>query len=115
MLDFINQILGRNKGFETLSDEDFAKKLREVSKPVIIDVRSRAEFTDEKLHNALNLDVMNPNFKEQIKHYDKDKNYFLYCKSGTRSARACRLMVKEGFENIYNLKGGITAWTGKTV
>lgn len=32
------------------------------------------------------------------------------CRSGSRSAKACKLLEKEGFENVKNLKGGINRW-----
>lgn len=40
----------------------------------------------------------------------KDKEIVIMCRSGGRSSRACVLLEKHGFENVYNLKGGITAW-----
>ncbi|MEH0158532.1 rhodanese-like domain-containing protein [Limibacter armeniacum] len=115
MLEFIKNLFGGDQGFETLDDEAFAEKLKGTEKPIILDVRSRMEHKEEKLHNALNIDVMSPNFVERLKHMDKDKPYFVYCKSGNRSKRACKMMAKEGFTELYNLKGGIIAWSGKTV
>jgi rhodanese-related sulfurtransferase len=41
-----------------------------------------------------------------------DKNYYIYCRSGARSSRACKIMGKAGFKNLYNLKGGILSWKG---
>ncbi|WP_345374757.1 rhodanese-like domain-containing protein [Algivirga pacifica] len=116
MLDFIKGIFGKGiEGFTELEDEAFAAKLRDTSKPFILDVRSRQEHKEEKLHNAFNMDIMMPNFEERIGHMDKDKHYFVYCKSGSRGRKACRKLVKAGFKHIYNLKGGLNAWTGKTV
>jgi len=34
----------------------------------------------------------------------------VYCHSGTRSARASKLLAKHGFTNIENVVGGIEAW-----
>ncbi|MBT7006542.1 MAG: rhodanese-like domain-containing protein, partial [Thiotrichales bacterium] len=34
------------------------------------------------------------------------------CRSGQRSATACAQMKKSGFEQVYNLKGGIISWKG---
>lgn len=39
-----------------------------------------------------------------------DETYILYCHSGARSAQATSYMVNQGFEETYNLKGGILAW-----
>ena len=38
---------------------------------------------------------------------NKDKTYFVYCRSGNRSGQACKLMGDLGFKNLYNLSGGI--------
>ncbi len=40
----------------------------------------------------------------------KTKQVIVHCKSGKRSAAVCQFLINEGFENIYNLKGGILAW-----
>jgi adenylyltransferase/sulfurtransferase len=40
----------------------------------------------------------------------KDKEVVMMCKMGGRSKKAIELLQKEGFENLVNLKGGITAW-----
>lgn len=40
----------------------------------------------------------------------KDKEVVVYCRSGNRSARACELMLQEGFSNVWNLKGGVNQW-----
>ena len=115
MLDFIKQLFGGEKGYENLNDDDFRIKFKETKKKVLLDVRSKAEFDNEKIPNALNYDIRNPSFKDKAKHLDKDKTIFIYCQAGVRSARACRKMKKMGFENLVNLKGGIVKYSGRTV
>ncbi|WP_346822904.1 rhodanese-like domain-containing protein [Rapidithrix thailandica] len=115
MLGFLKNMFGGPQGYTTLEDEEFQEALKTTDRKMIIDVRSRHEFVDYKLSNALNLDIMHPDFKDKISHYDKDKTYFVYCQSGKRSAKACKIMVSQGFEKVYNLKGGINNWTGRTV
>jgi len=46
---------------------------------------------------------------------DKQKSYYIYCKSGSRSSQACALMNQMGFEKTYNLLGGITEWEGPII
>ena len=48
-----------------------------------------------------------------IQKLDKNKNYYVYCHSGVRSVQACQIMKSFGFENLYNLLGGISEWTGQ--
>lgn len=41
----------------------------------------------------------------------KDSEVIVMCRSGGRSGKAVEYLTNEGFSNIYNLKGGITAWS----
>ena len=45
---------------------------------------------------------------------DPSKAYFVYCRSGARSARACQIMGQMGFATTFNLLGGILEWEGPT-
>ncbi len=40
----------------------------------------------------------------------KQQPVLVYCRSGSRSGHACQLLTKAGFEDVYNLAGGIMAW-----
>ncbi|MEO9886874.1 MAG: rhodanese-like domain-containing protein [Balneola sp.] len=51
-----------------------------------------------------------PNRVDEIKN-QKDSEVIVMCRSGGRSGKAVEFLEKEGFSNIYNLKGGITAWS----
>ncbi|MEX0273681.1 MAG: rhodanese-like domain-containing protein, partial [Flavobacteriaceae bacterium] len=44
---------------------------------------------------------------------DTSKNYYVYCRSGNRSAQACAIMGSLGFGNVYNLEGGFMEWEGE--
>ena len=54
-------------------------------------------------------------FIYRLEELDKTKNYYVYCKAGARSAQACQIMKQLGFENTYNLLGGIIEWDGDIV
>lgn len=41
---------------------------------------------------------------------NKEREVVCLCRSGGRSAKACEMLEKEGFENVKNLKGGINQW-----
>ena len=40
----------------------------------------------------------------------KQRPIIIYCRSGARSAEACRMLMKAGFPDVKNLRGGILAW-----
>jgi rhodanese-related sulfurtransferase len=97
------------KKYSNLSAEAFNKAMNS-NDAVLIDVRSANEFRSGKIKGARNIDVMNPDFPNQIKHLSKDKQYFVYCRSGGRSGQACSIMADQGFEKIYNLSSGVSGW-----
>ncbi|RMG86677.1 MAG: rhodanese-like domain-containing protein [Bacteroidetes bacterium] len=76
----------------------------------ILDVRTPTETAQGKIPGAIELNVMDSSFVERVRQLDKSKTWLVYCRSGRRSARACGIMSKEGFEHLYNLKGGYNAW-----
>ena len=81
---------------------------------IILDVRTPEEFSEGYIANATNLNIYDANtFMSKIQSYNKDNNYYIYCKSGARSAQACQIMGQLGFSNVYNLLGGITNWKGE--
>lgn len=77
---------------------------------VILDVRSAFEFGGDKIAGAQNISYTSSGFKPYIEKLDKSKTYLVYCASGSRSVGAVSNMQKMGFENVYNLKGGIEHW-----
>jgi rhodanese-related sulfurtransferase len=52
---------------------------------------------------------------EEVQKLDKDVTYFVYCRTGVRSANSCLLMKELGFNNTYNLIGGIVDWKGEII
>lgn len=96
--------------FEQLSPQEFKNQLSEDQNGILLDVRTPEEFAENKIENAINIDIYG-DFVKEIEKLDKSKNYYLYCRSGARSATACQFISTNGFEGkIYNLQGGILAW-----
>lgn len=79
----------------------------------VIDVRTPQEFSGGHIRNATNIDFYSPNFTQAIATLPKDKTYLLYCRSGNRSGQAMRIFKENGFEKVYNVSGGISAWTNQ--
>lgn len=99
----------REKKYRDIAVDEF-KKLSNSGNTVILDVRTQKEANAASIPGGININVMGPFFKKEIAALDKSKTYLIYCKSGMRSGRACRIMSKNGFEHLYNLEGGILAW-----
>ena len=82
------------------------KELLEEESGIIIDVRTQSEYNEGHLHKTdYNIDMSSSDFEQKVEKLDKNKNYFLYCRSGARSGRAMQVMKRKGFENVYNVGG----------
>jgi len=92
-----------------LSAVEFAGKIQELQNAQIVDVRTPEEFVQKHLPNAVNIDVRDQFFDEQIKSLNKSNPVFVYCRSGKRSVFAAEKMRAQGF-NVYELQEGIQEW-----
>ncbi len=77
---------------------------------VTLDVRTLEEFNEVRIAGASNLDFYAPDFSDRLDTLDKTLPYFVYCRSGNRSGQTLDIMRDLGFEQVYNLDGGIVAW-----
>jgi len=82
---------------------------------IVIDVRPAADFAKGHIINAVNIPASN--LQTQMKQMEKYKNkkIILSCRSGAQSAVACKQLGKQGYENVYNLKGGILNWQSENL
>ncbi|ATX79469.1 Rhodanese-related sulfurtransferase [Mariprofundus aestuarium] len=79
---------------------------------VFIDVRTPEEYAEGHVENAKLIPVQE--LVERINEVPKDKQVYVYCRSGKRSAQAATILAKAGYINIENVLGGITAWKDAT-
>jgi adenylyltransferase/sulfurtransferase len=73
----------------------------------LIDVREKHEYDFVNIGGEL---IPLNTVLEKAEKITKDKPVILYCKTGVRSAKAIQALREKGFTNLYNLKGGITAY-----
>lgn len=93
-----------------LSAEDFSRYNTD-STSVLLDVRTHEEFQSGHIPGALMIDYYDKDFAIRISTLDKAKTIYVYCRSGGRSGRAMKMLQEQGFDRLYNLDGGIKAWT----
>ncbi len=99
---------------EDITQEEWQELITNDHNAVILDVRTEEEVEDGFIPNMLNIDIrMGQGFLDEVEKLDKSKNYYVYCRSGARSAQACTLMAQMGFETTYNLVGGFMNWDGE--
>ena len=75
-----------------------------------MDVRTKNEFLQGKIKDAINIDVLSTDFETKIDKFNKSEPIYIYCRSGNRSQKAARIMVTMGFQNIIDLEGGYIKW-----
>ena len=98
------------KNYENVNAATFKQLITETPNAVVIDVRTAAEARSGSIKGAVNIDIMSMDFQQKIAKLDKNKTYFVYCRSGNRSGQACQMMGDAGFTNVYNLSGGMMSW-----
>lgn len=73
----------------------------------LVDVREVDEFESLHLEGARNLPLSQ--LADTYEQLDKDQLYYVICKSGMRSARACQFLAEQGYD-VINVQGGMTAF-----
>lgn len=92
-----------------LEPEEF-KKLKDQKDVVILDVRSNYEHELGHFKNAITLDIDNfRDFPEKVKELGhlKNKKVLTYCTGGIKCEKASAFLLEQGFEDVYQLHGGI--------
>lgn len=74
----------------------------------IIDVREIPEIAQGMVPGSMPVPLRT--LPVRLDELDRDERIVLVCRSGARSAQACMFMQQNGFENVYNLRGGIMGW-----
>ncbi len=92
-----------------LSVSEFTGKVAEQG-VVTLDVRTPGEFNEGHIEGSQLIDFQSGNFENEIAALDKSKTYAVYCRSGNRSGQAVKVMREAGFNNLYNLNGGVIDW-----
>jgi len=88
--------------------EAYTLLTKEKDKIILLDVRTNEEVkNDGKIPGSILIPL--DQLPNKIDRLDKSKKIFVYCRSGTRSVSASRLLSSLGF-NVYNIKGGINSW-----
>ncbi|MFA7504565.1 MAG: rhodanese-like domain-containing protein [Burkholderiaceae bacterium] len=85
-----------------------ATRLINDSNPIILDVRSPAEYSVGHLPNARNIPL--DDLDKRAGELPAKRPVLLCCANGTRSARAARQLKQGGREEVFNLGGGLQAW-----
>ncbi len=78
--------------------------------PVLVDVREHFEKRIADLPPNGQIHVPTGEFLHRIGDLDRDREIVVYCRTGSRSTWAARLLLERGFDQVLNLRGGVMAW-----
>ena len=84
----------------------FSSYYKNKSSKILIDVRTPEEFKNGQAIEAINIDFYNENFENNLLKISKNKEIYLYCRSGRRSGIASQFLIENGYRNVYNIDGG---------
>ena len=79
---------------------------------LVLDVRETSEWSAGHIPNARHIAL--GQLGKHMSELEKFKNRpgIICCASGNRSSSACGTLKLAGFERVFNLSGGLSAWTG---
>ncbi len=97
-------------GTGDISQEELLSRLNAAQTPLILDVRSDAEFAQSHVPGALNIphDQMSSRLSEIDSH--RDREVVVYCESGRRAGRVTEILNAAGFSNLRHLAGDMSGW-----
>ncbi len=91
-----------------IEPQELAQWLEDEQPPILIDVRTPQEMAQAAIPNGkpLPLNTLPLRFEE----VPRNEKVVFYCRTGARSAQACMYLIQQGYNNVYNLYGGIMSW-----
>lgn len=92
---------------DEISVQELSEILEKDPKTTLIDVREQAEFDEVNLRGTL---IPLSEFQSRWQEVPKEGAVYIYCRSGRRSRTALEFLKKQGYENGFNVTGGILAW-----
>ncbi len=106
MVSWINSGLPTQQ-VRTISIEELKEKMEEEN-PLVLDNRARGEY--EASHIGGTILAPTPDIRHRYEEWSTDKPIFTLCNTSNRSMTAASLLQQRGFEQVYNVLGGTTAW-----
>ena len=93
---------------QNVSVDDVSAMLKDKNKYFLLDVRTQEEYDDGFIENSILIPVAE--LESRLSEIPSDKPIIVYCRSGSRSLQAAQILIKNNFNPVYNMLGGITEW-----
>ena len=96
---------------KNIDSNELTQWLKEDTPPVLIDVRTPKEMTQASIASGKPMPLNT--LPARLNEVPRDERVVFYCRTGARSAQACMYLTQLGYDNVYNLYGGILNWAQK--
>ena len=101
-------MIERKYDFPTISQDSLESNLYN-NNYIILDTRENDEYSVSHIPGALRFGYDKPHY-ELIADADTSKTIILYCSIGVRSENISKTLQEKGFNNVFNLYGGVFLW-----
>ncbi len=91
-----------------IDPNELAEWLKEETPPILLDVRTPQEMMQASIPDGRPLPLNT--LPVRLDEIPTDEKVVFYCRTGARSAQACMYLEQRGYDNVYNLRGGIVIW-----
>jgi rhodanese-related sulfurtransferase len=106
----LNQEVFGQEGAPKLSPDEFEIQANKKKKNVILDIRTPEETAEGYIEGAEFINFLGDDFEQELNKLNKNKTYFVYCRSAKRTIPATEKMKELGFKKVYMLEGGLNNW-----
>ena len=96
------------KGYENIAPDEAKAMIDSGQNIILLDVRTPAEYVSGHIFGAMLYSLQD--LENTLPDLDKNLNIIIYCGTGIRSENASRILSENGFNHVYNLIGGLSAW-----
>lgn len=105
----IKKILKRDRNWKSneIDYENAKVIIKNDEEAILLDVRSPQEYKEGHLEGSINIPIYDLTKMSENIIKNKKNTIIVYCQSGNRSKKAIEELTKKGYENLYDIKGGL--------
>ena len=101
-----------DSGVGTVESQALAARIASGDAPLMLDVRSPAEYAEGHLPGAINIPYDELAGRLDELGAERNAEIVVYCRSGRRASLAESVLVESGFSNVLDLNGHWLGWSG---
>lgn len=107
VLWFLVQRFVPAKGIKQITTMELKSELKKKEKQ-FVDVRTPHEYRTKHIKGFKNIPLSE--LSQKASQLSKEKEVLVICQSGMRSMKASKMLKKQGFTSVTNIKGGMSTW-----